>query len=878
MIRAMHWFRRLPFFLAKLLLVACSLGLAAAHAQTPPAAPEPDIASLRAQLDKLPTSAADSETLRTLLAQLTRLSDRANQVVAARTGQLADLNARLGELGPAPAAGASEDADITRQRQALTSERNTVDADIRLARLVVVDAQQRANEMLGKQRDLFEARLTERAASPLSRTFWADLAAAWPADLARLQPLVNELAAAWARAMEPANRQGVLVALALTVLAITVGDLLAERGLVRLAQRVLPGGRLRRSLLVIAIVTTNMLVVGLAMRGLLNNLEARGLFGPLSTKLVRMADESMLFIAFVVSLGRALLATARPSWRLPRIPDDMARRLALFPWLTALIGVMVWIPTRINELVEASFAAVLAMHTFSALALATLILALLLSLRGPALHPSAAADGSTDAGAAAPAPPPVPERPMWVGLLLGAIALMLLVIVLLVVAGYVAFASLLAGQLTWTGLVAAAFYVLFKFADDLFMAVVSSRSGFGQRLAKSFGFAPAALDQAAVVLSAVARVALFFYMVIALVAPLGTGPDEVFQRSGKLGTGFQIGEFQLVPAALFSALAVLVGGFVALRVFKNWLSERYLPTTTMEQGMQSSLSTLLGYVGAILVVAAAMSAMGIGINRIAWIASALSVGIGFGLQAIVQNFISGLILLAERPVKVGDWVVLGTTEGDVRRINVRATEIQLGDRSTVIVPNSEFITKTVRNMTLTNAEGRVLIRMPMPLSTDAGRVRDLMLAACKGHPGVLATPEPSLSLEGIENGSLIFQAIAYVASPRLAGGVRSDLLFTMLEEFRKAELPLAVPTMMMASAPAAPATFAAPATAAATSLAPIPASATSAASPTSTTSPASPASPASAASPASPTSTTSTTAAASPTSPTLPPPPASAAD
>ena len=75
-------------------------------------------------------------------------------------------------------------------------------------------------------------------------------------------------------------------------------------------------------------------------------------------------------------------------------------------------------------------------------------------------------------------------------------------------------------------------------------------------------------------------------------------------------------------------------------------------------------------------------------------------------------------------MKVGDWVVLGTAEGDVRRINVRATEIQLGDRSTLIVPNSEFITKTVRNMTLRNAEGRVLIRLPMPLSTDARHVRD----------------------------------------------------------------------------------------------------------------------------------------------------------
>jgi len=143
---------------------------------------------------------------------------------------------------------------------------------------------------------------------------------------------------------------------------------------------------------------------------------------------------------------------------------------------------------------------------------------------------------------------------------------------------------------------------------------------------------------------------------------------------------------------------------------------------------------------------------------------------------------------------------------------VRATEIQLGDRSTLIVPNSEFITKTVRNMTLANAEGRVLIRLPMPLTTDAQRVRDLILEACRGHEGVLETPAPSLTLEGIENGLLIFQAIAYVASPRLAGGVRSDLLFVILDELKKAALPMATPTTLVmastepAAAPLVPST------------------------------------------------------------------------
>src|SRR3546814_13057359 len=127
--------------------------------------------------------------------------------------------------------------------------------------------------------------------------------------------------------------------------------------------------------------------------------------------------------------------------------------------------------------------------------------------------------------------------------------------------------------------------------------------------------------------------------------------------------------------------------------------------------MRLSAATLFGYAGYVLVFSLTLSAVGIGLERVAWIASALSVGIGFGLQAVVQNFVSGLILLAERPVKVGDWVTLGGVEGDIRRINVRATEIQMGDYSTIIVPNSEFITKIVRNVTHENPLATVQIKL-----------------------------------------------------------------------------------------------------------------------------------------------------------------------
>jgi potassium efflux system protein len=791
----MSWMHRL----AALLLAAVLCG--GAFAQSTAAPLEATVADLRAQLDRIPDSVDSNAEVRELIARINAIGAQADKFVASRTGQLNDLNARLGELGTPPAEGAAaEDPDITRQRAALLKERNALDADIRLARLITVDAQQRGSELLAKRRALFEAQLTERAPSPLGRQFWFDINDAWPADVERLEMLGDELRASFDTALEPAHRTAALASVAVALLLALLGNWAAERGLAQLAARVLPAGRLRRSLLVLAIVAVNVLLVALAAQGVFATLERHGVWGPQVRKLAQAVVQSIIFIAFVVGLGRALLSNSRPSWRLPPIPDEMARRLAPFPWLTALIAVLVWVPTQINAVVEASFAAVVATHVVTALALTALIGTMLLRLREPPAGPA-------DAAAEAAEPPAEPERPLWISFLLSAVALAVIVIWVLVALGYVAMASFLANQLTWCGIVVSAFYVLFKFADDLFMALVSSRSDFGQKLQKSFGFAPRTLEQAAVVLSGLSRVALFFYMVIALATPPGTSPGEVFQRSGKFGTGVKIGEFELVPGAIFSAVAVLAVGFVALRVIKKWLEAHYLPQTALEPGMQSSITTLLGYVGGILVVAFALSALGIGIERIAWVASALSVGIGFGLQAIVQNFISGLILLAERPVKVGDWVVLGNAEGDVRRINVRATEIQLGDRSTLIVPNSEFITKTVRNMTLVNAEGRVLIRLPMPLNTDAQRTRELVLAACADHAGVLPSPAPTVTLEGIENGMLIFQAIAYVQSPRLAGGVRSDLLFAILDLLKEAGLPLAVPTMMMSPAepPAPPA-------------------------------------------------------------------------
>ncbi|WP_284429588.1 DUF3772 domain-containing protein [Acidovorax sp. SUPP950] len=767
---------------------------APAASATAPRAGDPaprSVDDLRKQLDAVPKKLDPDDDGRKLVNEVYAIGTAAEQLVAQRTEALADLDTRLAGLGPSPEKGAPADSpDVAQQRAGLAKQRAVVDADLKLARLIVVDADQRSADLVRQRRQQFQDALTARIDSPLGPTYWRALRNAWPSDTARLSMLAVEIRQALERAMEPARRATFLGSLAGALLLAVLGNWLAKRVLVRVAPTRLPSGRLRRSLLAAVSVVVHVLLIGLAAQLALSGVDVGDNLGDRLHGLGSTAVRLAIFASFAIGLGHALLSRRRSSWRLPSLSDDLARRLSPYPWWIALVAITSGLITEINTAVGASLAAEVTTQAVTALLVALIAIACLRHLHTPrTTAKDGAADGGSEPAEAAAAPP----RPLWVGLLVACAGFASVATLVLVALGFVALASTLARQMVWSAIVFATAYLLYQLADDVCEAVLSSKGSFGRRLHSGMGIDAGLLDQAAVLGSGVLRVVLFFYMVIALMAPFGTGPDEVFRRGSSLNNGLQVGNFALAPQALLTALAVVAAGFVAIRVLKRWLSDRYFPNTSLEPGMRSSIVSLLGYVGGVLVVAAALAALGISVERIAWVASALSVGIGFGLQAIVQNFISGLILLAERPVKVGDWVVLGDTEGDVRRVNVRATEIQLGDRSTVIVPNSEFITKTVRNMTLTGAPGRVLLRLPAPLDTDAQRMREVILQAFHAHEGIMEDPEPIVQLEGILNGTLTFLAIGYVSNPRNSGGVRSDLLFTILDNLRGAGLALSPP-------------------------------------------------------------------------------------
>ncbi len=778
---------------AALLLVA-----SIAFAQAGDADTDATLDTLRKQVDttqqavKEPDKLSDAD-LQRLRAGVVAAQVKSSDIADSLAPQLAGVDARVAELGT-PAPGAKEDADVANQRAQLAKLHGQLDAQIKLAHLIAVESEQLTTQIGVLRRSQFQARLGERTNSILSATFWSELRADWPQDRQRLTVLAGDLGTA-ARAAPVSLWLGLGVAVAVLWGA---PRLVRGRAMHWLSTRV-PAGRLRRSLHAAGTVLRSTLVAGLTASALHAAIAAGNTLPAATATFLAHFTSVCWFAGFVHGLASALINARRPSWRLLPIPDAVATAVRYYPLALASVSLFSWLAERLAVLVNASLSMAVAVNCVVALVVGLTVATTL--GRGERVWRRELAGG--EAGSRK-------TRPVWMSVVAGLNRLVLAVAIVSLLAGFVAFGSFAVKQVVWVATVVGTAYLLAVLIDDASMAWLGNR----QHAGAADDGAPAAGAEAqvetvsgtsyaqfAVLVSGVLRLMVALVALVLLLAPFGEGPDDLLRRSNQWREGISIGQVSLQPGAVLQAVLVLGGGLLAVRWLRLWLENRYLPTTSLDPGMRSSALSLFGYVGVVVASALAMSALGIGLERIAWVASALSVGIGFGLQAVVQNFVSGLILLAERPVKVGDWVSLGGVEGDIRRINVRATEIQMGDRSTVIVPNSEFITKVVRNVTLADPLGLVQVKLPVPLGTDPEKVRTLLLEAFESNVDVLDAPAPGVSLDGIEGGQLLFSATGFVHSPRLAGGVKSALLFDVLARVKAAGIALSAPPTMLIGNP-----------------------------------------------------------------------------
>ena len=776
------------------LVLGLLLLLAALCAQAQPDNIDTSLDTARTQIDKarkvLDNPPKDAADLLPLRAGVLDAGTQADTAAALLEPQLASVQARLAELGPVTP-GQAEAADVAVLRTQLNKVRAELDAKFKQAKLLSVESEQTAGEISALRRSEFQARLGERTSSILSALFWAELRLDLPGDMLRARRLADGLAAA-----AKASGTAVWASVGLVLLVLLGLHIWAGMALLRLTTTRVPPGRLRRSLHAWTRVLLPTATAGLMAEALyLGLVWVAPLPEALAPIMGRLAGV-ICFGGFVVGLGHALLLPARPSWRLLPLPDVVALKLRWLPPVLALLMVLTWVFVQLAAQINASLVTTVATDCIVALAMGLAMgLGLLLSdmARRRALRePESAANW--------------PPSPLWLTTVVGLAWLGVAVSLMALLLGYVALGSFVVHQMAWISVVLGSAYLLAVLTDDGFSALLGPKTSAADVVGAVLPPADAALAadmpasrflkvraQAAVLLSGVGRLLVVALALMLLLAPFGEGPSELFQRADKLHQGISIGEFQILPLAVLQAALVIILCLVVVRIVRRWLKEDFLPTTSLDAGMQVWTSTLFAYAGNLLALSLGLAAVGIGLERIAWVASALSVGIGFGLQAVVQNFVSGIIMLAEKPVKVGDWVSLGGIEGDIRRINVRATEIQMGDHSTVIVPNSEFITKTVRNVTHANPLGLVKILLPVPLAADADQVRSLILEIFQRHDDVLKTPEPSVQLDAIDSAGMVFNATAFVSSPRAAYGVRSALLFDVLRRLREADISLVKP-------------------------------------------------------------------------------------
>ena len=261
-------------------------------------------------------------------------------------------------------------------------------------------------------------------------------------------------------------------------------------------------------------------------------------------------------------------------------------------------------------------------------------------------------------------------------------------------------------------------------------------------------------------------------------------------------SGFTVGSLKVIPARIVLALVTL-GVSVALSVwFQGQMRKHWVRKMPMERGARESMVTMIGYLGITIAVLITLGVAGIDFANLAIIAGALSLGIGFGLQNIVNNFVSGLILLFERPVKTGDWIVVGNTEGYVKRIRIRATQIQTFDRADVIVPNSELISGQVTNWMLHDPRGRARIPIGVAYGSDTQQVKDVLLQVANEHPDVItngSAPEPKVIFRQFGDSSLDFELRCHIENVDNRINVISDLNFAIDAAFRKHGIEIPFP-------------------------------------------------------------------------------------
>ncbi len=667
----------------------------------------------------------------------------------ANAAQIETVKAQISALGPAPTEDKPDAPEIADRRKTLNDQL----AKLQAPGITAVEAYSRADGIIRQ----IDARIRARQASELLRLSPTPANPAnWPAGWAVLtqgmKTLLAEASEAW---NNPTRRTELKNNLPVIVLFLAIAGVLVLRGpafIERLSIRLQTGASMRGRDIAATLVSLGQVIVpvgGVVL--LVAAIKVTGMTGIRSGALISALPPAAFYFftarwigAWLFRVhGRGAVLTTRPTEARFHV-NMIALMLALEAFRRAFI-------TEVRPPLSMAAQAVWA-------APFVCILAVFLFRLGQLLRPRREEVA------------PIPAAAEFRNRILGAIGMSAMVVAviapLLAVIGYVAAANALIWPTVMSLGLLAMIVLLQRFATDIYL--VATKSGEEGR-------------------EALLPVLLGFVLTI-LALPVfaliwGARTADLSEAWTRFSEGIPIGETRISPAVLVTFLLIFALGYMITRLGQGALKSAILPRTKLEKGVQNALVSGLGYVGIFLAALAAITGAGIDLSALGYVLGALSVGIGFGLQNIVQNFVSGIILLIERPISEGDMIEVNGQFGTVKGISVRSTWIETFDRTDVIVPNADLVSGVVTNLTRGNLTGRLIIPVGVAYGTDTRHVTEILKEIAEAQPLVMVDPAPAVYFVGFGADSLNFEIRAILSDVNFKLVVQSEILHEIAARF-----------------------------------------------------------------------------------------------
>src|SRR6056297_1931701 len=700
---------------------------------------------------------ASTPALEELRSELARWREQFAAAQDINSSTISTVQRQLEALGPVPENG-QESGEIAAQREDLTARLGELQAPAKRAEL----AHSRADGLIKGIDQILRDRQTDALLDfgpiPLNPVHWPGTVTTL---LESAGALHSEAVSQWSRPSQPDQLLG---ALPVSGILLLLGGVLLARGRRwsrQLTRRVLQDGE--SAVRWIAAFVVSLGSFALPFFGLfliVVSVWFTGLFGMRTQQLV----ETGLSASLIYLVARWLATRIFPSDEVRSAPlclDEDARLAGR--WYGALLGLIMGLH-HFLEHVQEIFGWSEAARNVVFFSLAVLAALLLWRLGGLlVLHSAETADESGEET----------HRARMTRLLGRLLVVLAVVAPVLAAVGYISLSKFLLFPSVLTLMGLAALVVLQRLVIEIYAAVTGNRAGAGESLIP-------VLVASMLVLMSMPIFALIW----------GARVTDLTELWTQFVQGVTIGDTRISPTIFLTLAVVFVLGLLATRLLQGALKNSVLPKTKIDPGGRNAIVSGVGYIGIFLAALIAITSAGIDLSSLAIVAGALSVGIGFGLQNIVSNFVSGIILLIERPISEGDWIEVGGQHGTVRDISVRSTRIETFDRTDVIVPNADFVSGTVTNYTRGNTVGRVIVPVGVAYGTDTRKVEEILLAIGEAHPLVLANPAPYVVFQNFGASSLDFEIRAILRDVNFVLNVKSDMNHEIARRFAEEEIEI----------------------------------------------------------------------------------------